>query len=112
MMFRFALLVLILLPTATQAEPSRLTGRIASIDTTESVMLVEDVGDDELTAVDFRTAKVVRVSRDKARPWQWRERSTGLTEWPAGTFVVVIGSVGTRGRVRADRIEIPRADRP
>jgi hypothetical protein len=108
------LLALTVFVTSARADPSWLTGRIHSISPTEEVVFVEDGDDnnvDNLIAVDFRDAKVVRVWRDTARPGRWLERPTRLIRWPAGTFVVIIGSVDASGRVRAGRIEIPRADR-
>jgi hypothetical protein len=65
---------------------------------------------EHLIAVDFRGAQVVRVWRDTENRETWRERSTSLNRWPAGTFVVVVGSAAPKGRVRAIRIEIPKAD--
>ena len=64
---------------------------------------------EHLIAVDFRGAQVVHVWRDAENPEMWRERSTSLSRWPAGTFVVVIGSVAPTGGIRASRIEIPKA---
>ena len=109
------LLALTAFATSTHADPGWLTGRIKSIASTEGIVLVEDGGDadeDTLTSVDFFGARVVRVWRDRARPGEWLERSTRLDRWPAGTFVVVIGSTDASGRVCAQRIEIPEADHP
>jgi hypothetical protein len=77
------------------------------------VVFVEDASDersDKLVSVKFRDAEIVRVRRDVARPAEWQERPTRLHRWPVGTFVVIIGYVEPSGVVRADRIEIPRAD--
>ena len=77
------------------------------------MVFVEDASDersDKLVSVKFRDAEVVRVRRDTEQPAEWRERSTRLHRWPAGTFIVVIGHVEPSGVVKADRIEIPKAD--
>jgi hypothetical protein len=65
MTFAILLLLVMLLPATTHGEPSRLTGRTTSIAPAEGVVLIEDLGDDDLTAVDFRAAQVVRVWRDR-----------------------------------------------
>jgi hypothetical protein len=67
-------------------------------------------GVEDLIAVDFRGAQVVHVWRDIRDLGTWRERPTALNRWPAGTFVVVVGSVGSAGPVGATRIEIPAAN--
>jgi len=110
----FIVLAVSLFASSVDAGPSRLTGRINSIAPTEGVVFVEDGGDedaDHLVAVEFRSAQVVRVWRDPEDPAEWRERSTQLSRWPVGTFIVIIGVADASGRVRAHRIEIPKADR-
>jgi hypothetical protein len=78
------------------------------------VVFVEDGGDesDDVVSVRYRDAKVVHVWRDPEQRAEWRERFTRLSRWPAGTFLVIIGSVEPSGMVRAYRIEIPQADAP
>jgi hypothetical protein len=99
--------------TESHANQDRFTGRINSIVPGDGVVVIDrsSTPDTEhLVAVDFRGAKVVRVWRDSRNPETWQEQSTSLNRWPAGTFVIVIGSKGPKGRVRANRIEIPKAD--
>jgi hypothetical protein len=113
---RTAVSVLILIAVSssvTRAHEDRFTGRIHSMVPGDGVVVVDrssthDV--ERLIAVDFRGAQVVRVWRDARHPATWRERSTALNRWPAGTFVVVVGSIAPTGHVRAHRIEIPKAD--
>ena len=51
---------------------------------------------------------MVRIWRDPADPWTWRERPTSIYRWPVGTYVVVIGRRIDQGSVEASRIEIPK----
>src|SRR5688572_24737328 len=115
MSYWFIVLAVSLFASSADAGSTRLTGRINSIAPTEGVVLVEDGGDedaDNLMAVEFRSAEVVRVWRDPGDPAAWLERSTQLSRWPVGTFIVIIGVADAAGRVRAHRIEIPKADGP
>ena len=115
MTYWLALAAVGLVAGLAEAGSSRLTGRINSIAPIDGVVFVEDAGDarsDDLVSVQFRDAKVVRVWRDTERPTRWRERSTVLSRWPAGTFLVIIGYVDASGVVRAHRIEIPKPDLP
>jgi hypothetical protein len=107
------LILLVISTSVTQAHQNRFTGRIHSMVPGDGVVVVDrssthDV--ERLIAVDFRGAQVVRVWRDARHPATWRERSTSLNRWPAGTFVVVVGSMAPTGRIRANRIEIPKAE--
>jgi hypothetical protein len=108
-----ALVLLVTSGTGTDARQDRFTGRIHSMVPGDGVVLVDRSSTDDteqLIAINFRDAHVVRVWRDAQNPGTWRERSTSLSHWPAGTFVVVVGSMDPTGRVRAKRIEIPKAD--
>lgn len=99
--------------TVTEAHQDRFTGRINSIAPGDGVMFVDRSSTDveHLIAVEFRGAHVVRIWRDTSTtPESWREQSTSLSRWPAGTFVVVVDSVRPTGRVHANRIEIPKTD--
>jgi hypothetical protein len=107
------LLLVVISGTAAHANQDRFSGRINSIVPGDGVVVIDrsstrDV--EHLVAVDFRGAQVIRVWRDSQNPGTWREQSTSLSRWPAGTFVIVVGSTGPTGRVRANRIEIPKAD--
>jgi hypothetical protein len=107
------LLLVVISGTATHANQDRFTGRINSIVPGDGVVVIDRSSTrdaEHLVAVDFRGAQVVRVWRDGKNPATWREQSTSLSRWPAGTFVIVVGSTGPTGRVRAHRIEIPKAD--
>jgi hypothetical protein len=107
------LLLLAVSGTVTHADQHRFTGRIHSMVPGDGVVPVDRSSThdaEHLIAVDFRGAQVVRVWRDSENLAMWRERSTSLSRWPAGTFLVVVGSVAPTGRVRASRIEIPKAD--
>lgn len=89
----------------------RHTGRLVSLSPAEGVVFIEEVrpgGDSALIEIEVREAKVVRLWRDPAKPWRWRERPTRVHRWPVGTFVVVIGRAGPDGVVDARRIEIPK----
>ena len=65
-------------------------------------------GVSEVLDVGIRTATVVRIWRDPAEPWTWREHLTSIYRWPVGTYVVVIGRRIDNGSVDASRIEIPK----
>jgi hypothetical protein len=107
------LLAPVLFVASAEAGSIRFTGRINSIAPAEEVVFVEDASDerfDKLVSVKYRDAEVVRLRRDTEQPAEWRERSTRLERWPAGTFIVIIGYAEPSGVVRADRIEIPKAD--
>lgn len=89
----------------------RHAGLLQSIDPAEGVLVIEEVGVNgttDLLQVRMRSADVVRVWRDPAEPWQWRERPTEIHRWPAGTFVVVIGTTAPSGVIDAARVELPR----
>ena len=74
-------------------------------------LTIEEVGVNgttDLLQVRIRRADVVRVWRDPAEPWQWRERPTRIHRWPAGTFVVVIGTAAPSGVIDGTRVELPK----
>jgi len=89
---------------------TRHAGHIHSLKPADGVLVIEEIGSNgrnEMVSVRIGDAKVVRVWRDPDRPWGWRERRVRLHEFPAGTFVVVIGREDPWGRLHADRVEIP-----
>lgn len=108
--------VLVMMSIGAPAEAGgigRYTGRVQSFRPADGVLVVEEFGArgrSELVEVQTRGAEVVRVWRDRAQPWRWRDRPTRLYRWPAGTFLVVIGRVDRHGVIRASRIEIPKPD--
>jgi hypothetical protein len=109
----FLVVLFVISGAVTYAHPDRFTGRIHSMVPGDGVVFVDRSSTpdlEHLIAVDFRGAQVVRVWRDPKKLETWREHWTSLSRWPAGTFVVVVGSVGPTGAVRATRIEIPNAD--
>ncbi len=90
---------------------ARHTGHIQSVRPSDGMLFIEELGTDggsEVLAVSIREAKVVRIWRDPADPWTWRERATSIYRWPVGTFVVVTGRTIREGSVEASRIEIPK----
>jgi len=62
---------------------------------------------EQLVEAQIGDAKLVRVWRDPARPWRWRERPIGLYELLSAPFVVVIGRQDRYGRIIATRVEVP-----
>ena len=98
---------------ATLAEPEsvvRHAGRLQSLRPSDGVLVIEEIGPSgrgELVEVRIQNASVVRVSRDPADPWRWREQSTNIYRWPIGTFVVVIARARPSGAIDAARVEIP-----
>jgi hypothetical protein len=109
-------IVLVMMSIGAPAEAGgigRYTGRVQSFRPADGVLVVEEFGArgrSELVEVQTQGAEVVRVWRDRAQPWRWRDRPTRLYRWPAGTFLVVIGRVDRHGVIRASRIEIPKPD--
>jgi hypothetical protein len=107
--------LLLLADPASGGGEARHAGRIHSLAPAEGVLVIEEVVSDgatEFVHVRVRDAEVVRVWRDRADPWQWRERPTWLYRLPAGTFVVIIGRQEASGAITARRIEVPEvADR-
>lgn len=90
---------------------ARHTGSIQSVRPSDGTLSIEELGTDgvfDVLEIGIRKATVVRVWRDPADPWTWRERLTSIYRWPVGTFVVVIGRRIDRGSVEASRIEIPK----
>jgi hypothetical protein len=90
---------------------ARHTGSIQSVRPSDGILIIEELGTggvSEVLEVGIREAKVVRIWRDPADPWTWRERLTSIYRWPVGTFVVVIGRRIDDGSVQASRIEIPK----
>ena len=65
---------------------------------------------EKMVWVHVRSATVVRLWRDQARPWEWRERPASLYWLPINTFVTVIGREESSGIIRASRIEVPDLD--
>ena len=107
--------VLFLLVTPSMSSPgggvARHTGNIHSVRPSDGTLIIEELGSggvSEVLEVGIRAAKVVRIWRDPADPWTWRERLTSIYRWPVGTFVVVIGRRIDGGSVEASRIEIPK----
>ena len=106
-----AVLFLALPPVAPAGggEPARHTGHIQSVRPSDGMLFIEETGmDSQVLKVWTRDATVVRLWRDPADPWTWREGLTSIYRWPVGTFVVVIGRRTDGGAVQASRIEIPR----
>jgi hypothetical protein len=94
-------------------ERERYAGRVLSVDPARGLMLIEESGPAgrwQEIRVRVRNAQVVRLSREAARPTEWREEPARLEGVTAGTFVVVIGSPDASGMVEASRVEIPRVD--
>ena len=92
---------------------TRHAGHIHSLKPVDGVLVIEEIGSNgriEMVSVQISDAEVVRVWRDPHRPWTWRERRVRLHEFPAGTFVVVIGREDPWGRLHADRVEIPEIE--
>lgn len=89
---------------------ARHAGHIQSVRPSDGMLIIEELGKDgvsEVLGVWIRRAQVVRIWRDPADPWKWREGVTSIYWWPVGTFVVVIGRTIHEGSVEASRIEIP-----
>ena len=109
-----AVLSLLLAPLdvlAGDGGAARHTGNIHSIRPSDGTLIIEELGTGGVSGVldvGFRTATVVRIWRDPADPWTWRERLTSIYRWPVGTYVVVIGRRIDNGSVDASRIEIPK----
>ena len=106
---------LLMVVTATSGTEAgglvRHAGLLQSLDPAEGVLTIEEVGVNgttDLLQVRIRGADVVRVWRDPAEPWQWRERPTRIHRWPAGTFVVVVGTTAPSGVIDATRVELPK----
>jgi hypothetical protein len=94
-------------------ERERYAGRVLSVDPARGLMLIEESGPAgrwQEIRVRVRNAQVVRLSREAARPAEWREEPARLEGVAAGTFVVVIGGPDASGMVEATRVEIPRVD--
>jgi hypothetical protein len=94
-------------------ERERYAGRVLSVDPARGLMLIEESGPAgrwQEIRVRVRNAQVVRLSREAARPAEWREEPARLEGVTAGIFVVVIGSPDASGLVEASRVEIPRVD--
>ena len=90
--------------------PTRRSGRVQSFLPAERLLVIEETGvngQTDILEVLIETAEVVRVWRDAAEPWRWRERSTLPHRLPAGTFVVIIGREAPPGIIRANRVEVP-----
>lgn len=108
-----AVLFLALPPIAAAAggEPARHTGHIQSVRPSDGMLFIEEPGGNGVSRVlkvCTRSATVVRLWRDPADPWTWRQDLTSIYRWPVGTFVVVIGRRIDEGSVEASRIEIPK----
>jgi len=107
-----ALVVLLLGSVATgQGRRARHAGYIQSVRPADRTLVIEEVGRDGMAAtlhVQMRNAEVIRLWRDQAHPWVWRERPTSIYRWPVGTFVVVIGRATDADTIEASRIEIPK----
>ena len=91
----------------------RISGHMHSITPSDGVLVIACFGADgveEMVWVHVRDAKVVRLWRDKERPWEWRERSTSIYRLPTNTYVTVIGREGLWGIIRANRIDVPEID--
>ena len=90
---------------------ARHAGQIQSVHPSDGTLIIEELGVNgvaQLVEVNIHGAAVVRIWRDPLTPWEWRERRTSIYRWPAGTYVVVIGSKSSSGAIDARRIEIPR----
>jgi hypothetical protein len=90
---------------------ARHTGNIQSVRASDGTLMIEELGTggvSKVLDVGIRRATVVRIWRDPADPWTWRERLTSIYRWPVGTYVVVIGRRIDKGSVEASRIEIPK----
>jgi hypothetical protein len=75
------------------------------------VLVIEGYGSShqsEILEVRIKGAKIVRVWRDAADPWAWRERATTIYRWPVGTFVTILGTEDESGVIEASRVEIPK----
>jgi hypothetical protein len=100
------------IPTSHGGEKrAKHAGYIQSVRPSDGTLLIEEVGRDGAAStlhVRMRNAAVVRLWRDPADPWVWRERATSIYRWPVGTFVVVIGRATPSGSIDANRIEIPK----
>jgi hypothetical protein len=95
------------------ADDVRHSGNVHSFTPAEGVLVLETMGADgaeETVWADVRHAKIVRLSRDPRRPWEWRERRTSAYWLSSGTYVTVIGREGRSGIVRASRVEVPEPD--
>jgi hypothetical protein len=95
------------------ADDVRHSGNVHSFAPADGVLVLETMGIDgaeETVWADVRGARIVRLSRDPRRPWEWRERPTRAHQLPSGTYVTVIGREGRSGIVRASRIEVPEPD--
>jgi len=91
-------------------ERQRYAGRVLSVDPARGLMLIEESGPAgrwQQIQVRVRNARVVRLSREAARPAEWREEPARLDGVTTGTFVVVIGSPEASGMVEASRVEFP-----
>ena len=90
---------------------TRRTGWIQSVRPHDVLLMLEQYGSkrkSELLRVRINRAEIVRIWRDPADPWFWRERGTSIYRWPVGTFVMVIGSDLDSGSFEASRVEIPK----
>jgi hypothetical protein len=100
---------------AAWADDVRHSGNIHSFAPAAGVLVLETIGVDgaeETVWADVRDARIVRLSRDPRRPWEWREQRTSAHWLPSGTYVTVNGREGRSGIVRASRVEVPEPDDP
>jgi hypothetical protein len=108
--------LLALLPLASsrvladqEGTAARHAGRIQAVSPNTGVLLIEGYGSHEVLVVRISGAEIVRIWRDAADPWTWRERATTIYRWPVGTFVMILGSEDESGVIEASRVEIPKA---
>lgn len=109
-------LIVVVLVTFLTGEPAaaeqetRHAGRIHSMDPAQAAVVLLELGAhglEQLVEAQIGDAKLVRVWRDPARPWRWRERPIGLYELLSAPFVVLIGRQDRYGRIIAARVEVP-----
>jgi hypothetical protein len=98
-----ALVAALLGAGAACADEVRHSGNVHSFTPADGVLVIE---------ADVRHAVIVRLSRDRRRPWEWREEPTRAYWLSIGTYVTVIGLEDRSGIVRASRVEVPEPDDP
>lgn len=110
-----ALVAALLGAGAACADEVRHSGNVHSFTPADGVLVIEVMGTDgaeETVWADVRHAVIVRLSRDRRRPWEWREEPTRAYWLSIGTYVTVIGLEDRSGIVRASRVEVPEPDDP